>query len=539
MRKILAMLTLITLFASCQKESDNPIEPTLKRVTISPTITRSTYAGATTRATELSFEEGDKIGVTIIKDDQSKHADNALMTYTSGVFAGNIAWYEGSTVSKLVAYYPYSNVGAPTTFSVSTDQTTGYGISDLMGAVKSDVAPTNDAVGMTFKHLFSKIVVNVKQTDTEISSVVIQNSITTANIDLENLSVTADQAATATDITAQSVTANSNYRAIVIPQTTSLSIVVTSTQGKTYTQKLSSVKMESGGQYSVNIEIANGQLKVSMSGDIENWTNEGELGEEENPSTGYELRVLTFEDGDYKGSSTKLPYWTSLIDNPQYGGPLLYGDYSDVDYKWYDENNTFIAHEFPWNYDARVYWGGGHALSNYVELDLKKGSHDYQLAVYYKHPTTGFGGNNGSKNFCVHFGYIDGSPWNQTETLPSFYFKDGKARVVDHMYIMINTYLANCILNGNSLTDPCGPDDWIKIVATGYDGIGNKIKDTEFSLTTGVLGVVMTDWQKWDLSSLGKVSRIEFNVMGSSDNGYGFSQPAYFAYDDVAVRFDK
>ena len=28
-------------------------------------------------------------------------------------------------------------------------------------------------------------------------------------------------------------------------------------------------------------------------------------------------------------------------------------------------------------------------------------------------------------------------------------------------------------------------------------------------------------------------------MTGSSDNGYGFSQPAYFAYDDVAVRFEK
>ena len=33
------------------------------------------------------------------------------------------------------------------------------------------------------------------------------------------------------------------------------------------------------------------------------------------------------------------------------------------------------------------------------------------------------------------------------------------------------------------------------------------------------------------------VSKIEFNMAGDSDNGYGFSQPAYFCYDDVAVRF--
>ena len=49
----------------------------------------------------------------------------------------------------------------------------------------------------------------------------------------------------------------------------------------------------------------------------------------------------------------------------------------------------------------------------------------------------------------------------------------------------------------------------------------------------------MMDWTKWDLSGLGKVLKVTFNVTGSSDNGYGFSQPAYFAYDDVAVRFEK
>ena len=31
---------------------------------------------------------------------------------------------------------------------------------------------------------------------------------------------------------------------------------------------------------------------------------------------------------------------------------------------------------------------------------------------------------------------------------------------------------------------------------------------------------------------------VEFNMAGDSDNGYGFSQPAYFCYDDVAVRFE-
>lgn len=542
MKKIFTMLTLITMFASCQEDYENPIEPTQKRVTISPTIARGAHSAIATRATELSFEQGDKIGVTIIKDDQSKHADNALMTYTDGAFIGNTSWYEGAATSKILAYYPYASTGMPTTFSVESDQTMGYGSSDLMGAVKLDVTPTKDAVDMIFKHLLAKIVVNVLQTDEEISSVTISNSLPTATINWDDLAVTVNQTATATDITAQSVTANSTYRAIIIPQTVALSIAVTTKQGETFTKKLSSATIESGGQYTVNVKIVDEQLKVSMTGDIENWTDEGELTEEETESgLDYELRVLTFEDVDYKGTheNSSIGYWSSLIDAPQYGGPLLYGDYMDANYSWYDENNTFLAHEFPENYNARVYWGGGHAISNYIELDLDMGSHETQLAVYYKNETTGYGGNNGSENFCMHFGYIDGSPFNQTENLPSFYFKDGKARVVDHMYVMLNTYLANCILNGNSLTDPCGPDDWVKIIATGYDEAGDKVKDVDFFLTTGILGVVMTDWQKWDLSSLGKVSRIEFNIAGSNDNGYGFSQLAYFAYDDVAVRFDK
>ncbi|MDD4698377.1 MAG: fimbrillin family protein [Fermentimonas sp.] len=299
MKKFFTMLTLITMFASCQEDYENPIEPTQKRVTISPTITRGAHSAIATRATELSFEQGDKIGVTIIKDDQSKHADNALMTYTDGAFIGNTSWYEGAATSKILAYYPYASTGMPTTFSVESDQTMGYGSSDLMGAVKLDVTPTKDAVDMIFKHLLAKIVVNVLQTDEEISSVTISNSLPTATINWDDLAVTVNQTATATDITAQSVTANSTYRAIIIPQTVALSIAVTTKQGETFTKKLSSATIESGGQYTVNVKIVDGQLKVSMTGDIENWTDEGEIGGEvidPNPegATAYVTKVLDY-----------------------------------------------------------------------------------------------------------------------------------------------------------------------------------------------------------------------------------------------------
>ena len=264
----------------------------------------------------------------------------------------------------------------------------------------------------------------------------------------------------------------------------------------------------------------------------------------------YELRVLTFEDADYKGGTNFANGndWSSLIDDPQYGGKLLYGSggagvYSaDEAYQWTDTGNTGLKHIFPYNYNAYCYWGGGHAISNYSTGDIADyGGFETQLTVYKKGVSglsrTG-GGHNGSDNFAVHYGYMDGSQFNKTENLPALTFADGAERVIDHMYVTNTTYALNCYIDGNGLTAKIGPDDWVKLVATGYDTKGAKTGETVIYLCNGPDNIIM-DWTKWDLSSLGKVAKVTFNVTGSSDNGYGFSQPAYFAYDDVAVRFEK
>ena len=264
----------------------------------------------------------------------------------------------------------------------------------------------------------------------------------------------------------------------------------------------------------------------------------------------YELRVLTFEDADYKGGTNFAGGndWTSLIDDPQYGGKLLYGesgggvDNIDDAYTWTDSNNTELTSTLCNGYNSWCYWSGGHAVSNYASGDIADyGGYTTQLTVYKKGVSgltrTG-GGHNGSDNFAVHYGYMDGSQYNKTTELPSIRFDDGISRVIDSMYVTTTTYLLNCCIDGNSLTAKIGPDDWIKLVATGYDDAGVKTGETSIYLCNGPDNIVM-DWTKWDLSVLGKVAKVTFNVTGSSDNGYGFSQPAYFAYDDVAVRFEK
>ena len=263
----------------------------------------------------------------------------------------------------------------------------------------------------------------------------------------------------------------------------------------------------------------------------------------------YELRVLTFEDADYKGGTNFAGKadWSSLIDDPQYGGTMLYPDGSgttDVSkaYTWTDATNTELTHTLPKSWDNYCYWGGGHAVSNYVSGDFATyGNFNNQLTVYQK-DTIGLkrtgGGHNGSNNFAVHFGYKDNSGYTDSQILPSFSFVDNKERVIDHMYVNNICYAINCYLNGNDLTAKIDDTDWVKLTATGYNAAGVKTAEASIYLCNGPKNII-TDWTKFDLSGLGKVQKVEFNITGSSDNGAGFSQPAYFAYDDVAVRFEK
>ena len=257
------------------------------------------------------------------------------------------------------------------------------------------------------------------------------------------------------------------------------------------------------------------------------------------------LRTLTFEDDKVMFAPYSLDYagvtvesWSDLIDEMQYGGPLLYADYSAHDYWWYDENNTNLYHSF-----TTPYWGGGgHAISNYVIEDYATipeghyGWYELQLA-------NPIGGHDGSSNFCIHNGYIDS--YNQDiydPQLGKLMFADGVERVIDHMWVTNTTYVYNQLqAAGFGSTYVLSDESTYKIVAYGYDSLdedAEPVTSTEFYLLDKGKKFV-TEWTKWDLSSLGEVVKVAFNLVGSEDmvGDYGLAVPAYFAYDDVAVRF--
>ena len=300
-----------------------------------------------------------------------------------------------------------------------------------------------------------------------------------------------------------------------------------------------------------------------------------------------ELRILDFE-GDY---------WNALIDSKQQDGDLLY-NYSGEMYCWADDftgishlfNDTYLGNNYS-NYNC--FSSGGHAISDYTEpyyypeilktyLDryYPDGYND-QWGWQYLQLMTPIGAHSG-KNFAVHYGYIDyDDPYQMCWFLPSIEFKNEDEeyteRVIDHIYITNTNYALNQIIHGVSREDR--PDDafggnyggidectYLKVVAYGYPkSLAEELDDLKDSdsytnndstsspmdfLAQGLItsvefdlvkdGKAVLDWQRWDLSALGEVAKVKFNFEWSEDMDgiYGFTIPAYFAYDDVAVQWE-
>ncbi len=254
----------------------------------------------------------------------------------------------------------------------------------------------------------------------------------------------------------------------------------------------------------------------------------------------YELRVLTFEDEDAKFAGytlyggAEIDTWSDLVDDMQYGGSLTYTDFMTDTYYWYDQGNTELYHSF-----TTPYWQGGHVISNYIIEDystLPEGHYGwYELQM-----ANPIGGHNGSTNFAVHNGYSDFyNSQIYDSSLQSIEFADGQERVVDHIYITNTCYVLNSLTYGDGFNTPATEETYIWVVAHGYNANDEHIGTLEFALCQQ--GTPITEWTKWDLSPLGKVAKIAFNITASDDQigDYGMNSPAYFAYDDVAVRFEK
>lgn len=269
MKKIYLLAAGAIILAGCNK--NNTVKPPVSdlAVRISPVITK---------VTDTNFENGDKVGVSIITSEQ-QYAVNQMLPFDGEVFTGELKWYsEANTASTVSAYYPYSAEGVPTSFKVAADQRNGLSTSDFIAGVKQGVTPTSSAIVLPFKHLLTKLVLEFdNQSGSEITGVEIRGSKTTATIDIAGMKATAAESAGVEAIKPFAVKAGTTYSAIVVPQKVAFELALTVANGKTLTENLVSTDLVGGGQYKVTVKILPNDVKVSISGDIENWDDMGKI----------------------------------------------------------------------------------------------------------------------------------------------------------------------------------------------------------------------------------------------------------------------
>lgn len=268
--KLIANIIYILLFTITFGCSDNNDNVTFSDIKINPTISR---------VSELNFDHGDQIGLSIYKS-TGLYRDNILMTYNENYFSTSyLKWYdEHSKKSTLIAYYPYNILGTPDEISVLLDQSLGYSSCDFMCAVRNDILPSANPVDMLFKHLLSKLSISIiNNADANVVDVYICGSIPDADVNLSEHSVVVKNNSEAADIKVYPLGKNMRYEAIIIPQTAALSLKVTMDDGMTHTLSLMSAIFRSGSEYAVPATITNSSINISVSGDIEGWQDGGDM----------------------------------------------------------------------------------------------------------------------------------------------------------------------------------------------------------------------------------------------------------------------
>lgn len=228
-------------------------------------------------------------------------------------------------------------------------------------------------------------------------------------------------------------------------------------------------------------------------------------------------RLLTFED----------------VGAEYLAGPTAYGDnLYDGGYTGYlDPVSDLFFHTTT---DGYKFASGGLAISQWN--DVESAGYMNQCSVYYGTHNEKNGGYGNSKTFVAAFI----STFSNTGAY--MYFQtDGAEHVIDHAYFMNSTYAALSMKNGDGFGKAFSYEDgdWFKLTIIGVDAEGETTGEVEVYLAdfrTSDAGGILEEWKFVDLTPLGKVHRINFEMSSSDGEGMWMNTPAYFCMDNIAVE---
>lgn len=186
----------------------------------------------------------------------------------------------------------------------------------------------------------------------------------------------------------------------------------------------------------------------------------------------------------------------------------------------------FESGDFHFPHNASKYSWDGFAYSN--TTDVKTAGYLNQFSA-----ATGRGVD-GSANYGLAFdmGWVRAS------------LKDGEdPRVISGLYATNTTYAYLSMKEGDSFAKKFGGEDgtdpdWFSMDIRGVNAEGGKTDPVRFYLADfqsddSEKDYILNSWKWVDLSSLGKVTALEFKLNSSDVGSYGMNTPAYFALDNL------
>jgi hypothetical protein len=203
-------------------------------------------------------------------------------------------------------------------------------------------------------------------------------------------------------------------------------------------------------------------------------------------------------------------------------------------YEWRDEASSLSSRALV-DYTYGAYIRGGMLVSSYNSDDVATyGDYSKDLYVYNPSPssTTQGGGAEGSDNFLIVVGNYD--DFSNGDERAEFFFADGQERKILECQVNSTTYFLNIAQNGNPFSAPLAEDDRVVISATGYDSSG--VETATVTKTLARKGEYIKQWTPWDLSALGRVVKVRFNIEGGPMTEWGMTTPKYFAIDNIAIE---
>jgi len=272
----------LTSCSNDNEESNNVVDSNVIRFNVE-------HPAALTRATDTSFESGDKVGIFLT--DQNKavelagnYVTNIPLTFQNAKWTTSRPLYWNEGTYDVYAYYPYMSPLVSVTdqpFSVATDQNDGVGFeaSDLLWTAKKGLTANSGTVNLQFAHRLSRMQLQLVKSDDyegelpDDAEVYVHNTVVDGTLDMNVGMVTCERHASAKTIKARSL-GNHCYAAIVIPQRLNnrVPLVEVVSHGVSYLYE-SRFLFKPGVQHNVQLVLSNNpdRVKIQIGGEIQNW----------------------------------------------------------------------------------------------------------------------------------------------------------------------------------------------------------------------------------------------------------------------------